>query len=57
MIDDLKKVVIAKGAVKVAADLGYRSQTTIRKWIANDKIPFLAQNKVAKYLAKKEKKK
>ena len=45
---------IAKdGMMKVATDLGYRSQTTINNWIRNNEIPSVAISKVDNYLSTK----
>ena len=52
MLRELKKVIKAKGIVKVADDLGYRSLNTINLWIKNKKIPDTATERVKKYLSK-----
>lgn len=55
MLKQLQAVIQEKGMIQVCHDLGYRSQTTIRKWINNGEIPKIAQAKVNKYLAKGKK--
>lgn len=50
MLRSLKKLVKSYGIIKITADLGCRSPTTINNWIKDDRIPDLAITKVKNYL-------
>lgn len=53
MLAKLKRVIKKDGILKVANDLGYKTQGTIYKWIRNNEIPRLAQDRVKRYLTRK----
>lgn len=50
MLKQLERLVKKLGITKVASDLGYRSATTVRRWIVTGEIPELAKVKVKSYL-------
>lgn len=52
MIAFLRKRVEQFGAVKVTLELGYRTQSTIYKWLEDDSIPPIAHEKVMNYMEK-----
>lgn len=50
LITKLKERVEKKGVLIVADNLGYKSQSTVNKWIAANRIPDVAVKKVKDYL-------
>lgn len=50
MLDRLKRIIKRNGIASVAAELNYKSETTIRKWIESNRIPPIAHEKVKEYL-------
>lgn len=50
MLQKLKRIVKREGLAKVSSDLGFKSQTTIAKWIRENKIPDCRKDRVALFL-------
>lgn len=50
LISKLREKVEKKGILIVAANLGYKSQSTINKWFASNRIPDIAVGNVKRYL-------
>jgi hypothetical protein len=55
MLSHLKKVIAINGLITVTTSLGYKSTTTIHKWIRNKKIPKIAHARVKAFLETQEK--
>jgi hypothetical protein len=53
MLEELKNLVKEYGMTNVSNDLGYRSNTTVRNWFRDNKIPIVAKGKVRRYLERK----
>lgn len=54
LVSKLKERVEKKGVLIVADNLGYKSQSTVNKWIASNRIPDVAVKKVKDYLRGKK---
>lgn len=52
MLSKLIKLIKLHGVARVSNDLGYRSESTIQKWIVGNRIPNVAIEKVRIYLEK-----
>lgn len=50
MLGKLKRIIKREGLAKVSGDLGYKSQTTVGKWIREGKIPPCRKDRVEQYL-------
>ena len=51
MLQRLKNLIKRYGISRISMDLGYRSNSTVYKWINENRIPDIARTKVKNYLA------
>lgn len=54
LLKRLKAQVEKHGRLKIAMDLGYKSESTMNKWFTSGVIPALARDKVRAYLKGKK---
>lgn len=50
MLQKLKRIVKREGLAKVSGDLGFKSQTTVAKWLREGRIPDCRKDRVALFL-------